>query len=153
LFADADFLAAASHALAEPFRAEGVTKVAGVEARGFILGVGVALDLYVGFVPIRKSGAVHPGPKATRRATRDWRGNAPELSVQRAALTPSDVVLVVDDWIESGSQAFAARRLIDDCGARYVGLSVLVDQSDDDSRREVAPVAAVVAYDALPPPG
>jgi adenine phosphoribosyltransferase len=151
LFADAGFLAAAARALANPFRAGGITKVAAVEARGFVLGTGVALDLNVGFVPIRKSGSVHPGPKATRQALRDWRGNEPELSVQRAALSRSDRVLLVDDWIETGNQALTARELIEECGAVYGGLSVLVDQSEDERRRELAPLAAVVRHDALPP--
>jgi adenine phosphoribosyltransferase len=151
LFAEADFLAAAVRALADPFRAAGITKVAAVEARGFVLGTGVALDLKVGFVPIRKSGSVHPGPKATRRTPRDWRGNEPELSVQRAALARSDRVLLLDDWIETGSQALAARGLIEDCGADYGGLSVLVDQAQDERRRELEPLAAVVRHDALPP--
>ena len=64
LFGDGVFLAQAAEALAMPFQAAGVTRVAGVEARGFILGTAVALDLGVGFVPIRKQGAIHPGPKA-----------------------------------------------------------------------------------------
>ena len=150
LFGDAKFLPSAARALADPFRAAGITKVAAVEARGFILGAAVALELAVGFVPIRKSGSVHPGPKAVRRATRDWRANEPELSVQRAALGPADEILLVDDWIETGSQAVAARALIEDCGARYGGLSVLVDQSEDERRRQLSPVAAVVEAAALP---
>lgn len=73
LFSEAGFLARTARALADPFRDSGVTKVAGVEARGFVLASAVALDLGAGFVPLRKSGSIHPGPKAERLAGPDWR--------------------------------------------------------------------------------
>jgi adenine phosphoribosyltransferase len=151
LLADGAFLAGAATALAEPFREAGITKVAGVEARGFVLATAVALDLGVGFVAIRKAGAIHPGPKATLRADVDWRGNELELVVQRAALTSTDRVLLADDWIETGSQALAARQLIEECGAAWAGLTVLVDQSEPAVRSRLEPLAAVVHHHALPP--
>ncbi|HST18583.1 MAG TPA: phosphoribosyltransferase family protein [Gaiellaceae bacterium] len=150
LFADGAFLARAAAALADPFRAAGITKVAGVEARGFVLGTAAALDLSVGFVPIRKRGAVHPGPKAVVRAAPDWRGHTPELELQRAALTAGDRVLLVDDWVETASQALAARRLIEECGAEWSGMSVLVDQTEAGTRRLLEPLASVVRHEALP---
>jgi adenine phosphoribosyltransferase len=151
--ADGSFLAEAAAALAAPFRDGGITGVAGLEARGFVLGTAVALELETGFVPVRKSGSIHPGPKATARTGRDWRGNEHELQVQRASLTRSDRVLLVDDWIETGSQATAARTLIEECGAAWAGLSVLVDQAGPERTRGLAPVAAVVPATALPPAG
>jgi adenine phosphoribosyltransferase len=151
LFADGAFLAQTAEALAAPFRAAGVTKVAGVEARGFVLGTAVALDLAVGFVPIRKLGSIHPGPKAVVRAGPDWRGNEQDLLLQRAALATTDRVLLVDDWIETGSQALAARSLIEDCGAEWAGLTVLVVQAETRTRRLLEPLSAVVEFDALPP--
>jgi adenine phosphoribosyltransferase len=57
----------------------------------------------------------------------------------------------VDDWIETGSQALAARALIEDCGAQYAGLSVLVDQSSEEVRNTLLPVAYVVSSAELPP--
>jgi adenine phosphoribosyltransferase len=150
LFADAEFLAAAGRALAEPFAATGFTKVASIEARGFVLGTAAALHAGVGFVPIRKAGSVHPGPKLTRRTEPDWRGNEYDLTLQRAALTPDDRVVLVDDWAELGSQALVARSLIESAGARYLGLSLLVDQLPDGVRERLEPVAAVVVADDLP---
>jgi adenine phosphoribosyltransferase len=151
LFAEAGFVAAAGRALCEPFADRGITKVAAVEARGFILGTAAALAAGVGFVPIRKAGAIHPGPKATRRTEPDWRGARHDLVAQRTALGPGDRVLVVDDWAESGSQALAARELVEECGATYVGLSLLVDQLPEPARERLAPVAAVLAHAELPP--
>jgi adenine phosphoribosyltransferase len=151
LFAKGAFLVAASETLAAPFETVDIAKVAAVEARGFIFGTAVAMHLGVGFVPIRKAGAIHPGSKAVRQAGPDWRGNQPTLTIQRAALRSNERVLLVDDWIETGSQALAARGLIEDCGAQYAGLSVLVDQSSEEVRNTLLPVAYVVSSAELPP--
>jgi adenine phosphoribosyltransferase len=153
LFADGAFLAEAAAAVAAPFRDRGVTKVAAVEARGFVLGAGAALQLAVGFVAIRKAGSIHPGPKAERITRPDWRGHEHVLRLQRTAVEPDDVVLLVDDWAEIGSQATAARALIEDCGAAYAGLSLLVDELPDDVRDELAPVHAVASAEELPSGG
>jgi adenine phosphoribosyltransferase len=150
LFTDGPFLAGAVEALAAPFRERGITKVAAVEARGFVLATGVALELGAGFVAIRKSGSVHPGPKAERTTEPDWRGQRYVLQVQRAALGADDVVLLVDDWAETGSQAAGAKALIEDCGATYAGVSLLVDELSVDARTALAPVYAVAAGTDLP---
>src|SRR6266496_1407250 len=90
------------------------------------------------------------------RSLRDWSSDVCSsdlaiLELQRAALTDEDRVLLVDDWAERGSQALAARDLIADCGAGYVGLSLLVDQLPDEIRERLRPVAAVVTHAELPP--
>lgn len=151
LLADGAFLGGAAEALAGPFRASGVTKVAGIEARGFILGAAVALDLAVGFVPIRKEGAIHPGAKAVAQVAPDWRGEEPVLQLQRAVVAKSDRVLLVDDWVETGNQALAARGLIEECGAAWVGLTVLVDQAEPTIRDLLEPLSAVARSQDLPP--
>ena len=153
LLADGEILAGAVKSLAEPFESERVTKVAAIEARGFILGAGVALVLGVGLVAIRKPGSIHPGAKVVRVTSPDWRGQESILRVQRSTLSEDDSVLLVDDWAETGSQALASRSLIEDCGASYAGLSLLVDQLSDDVRVALAPVHAVVRADELPPGG
>lgn len=151
LLADAELLAGAVRALAEPFEGERITKVAAVEARGFILGAGVALAIGAGLVPIRKPGSIHAGSKVERVTSPDWRGQESILRLQRSTLAEDDSVLLVDDWAETGSQAIASRSLIEDCGASYAGISLLVDQLPDDVRAALAPVRAVVQADELPP--
>lgn len=143
VFADAGFLSRAGAALADPFRNAGVDKVAGIEARGFVLATAVALELRVGLVTIRKPGSIHPGPKAQLEGPPDWRGNVTQLRLQRHVVAPGERVLVVDDWAETGSKATTARRLIEMCGGRYVGLSLLVDQLPDPVRDELEPVARI----------
>jgi adenine phosphoribosyltransferase len=149
LFADAGFLARAGAALAAPFRDMGVQKVAAIEARGFVLATAVALELDAGLVAIRKAGSIHPGPKAELTAPPDWRGLETTLRLQRHVVDPGDSVLVVDDWAETGSKALTARRLIEDCGGRYAGLSLLVDQLPQDVRAALEPVAAVALAEEL----
>ena len=151
LLSDAGFLARSVEALAEPFEGAGVTKVAGVEARGFIFGAAVATRLGAGFVAVRKPGSVHPGPKAVHHSKPDWRGHSLTYELQRAAVTEGDRVLLVDDWAETGSQALAARSLIEACGGSWLGVSLLVDQLQDDVRHRLEPVQAVVLSEQLPP--
>lgn len=63
--------------------------------------------------------------------------------MQRAALEERDRVLLVDDWAETGSQAITARALIEECGASYAGMSVLVDQLPRKVRARLNPFFSV----------
>jgi adenine phosphoribosyltransferase len=151
LFSDAVVLRELVAALGAPFAAEGVTKVAGVESRGFILGAAVAAHIGVGFVAIRKAGGLFPGAKIERQTAPDYRGLENVLRLQRAAVSSNDRVLLVDDWVEIGSQALTAKALIEEAGAAYAGCSVIVDDTDSDVRRRLAPFAALVHVGALGP--
>jgi adenine phosphoribosyltransferase len=143
LFADPTFLRQAGAGLAAPFQTAGVTKVLGIEARGFVLATAVALNLGAGFVAVRKPGSVHPGPKHELMAPIDWRGQTTLLRLQRHVVEHDDRVLIVDDWAETGSKAVTSRRLLEQAGATYVGLSLLVDQLEASVRASLAPVASV----------
>ena len=151
LFADGGFLRRAAAAVAEPFRDAGVHKVAGIEARGFVLASCVAVELGVGFVAIRKAGSIHPGPKVELVAPPDWRGLETTLRLQHHVVADGERVLVVDDWAETGSKALTARRLIEACGGVYAGVSLLVDQLADEIREQLQPVNAVAFAGELRP--
>jgi adenine phosphoribosyltransferase len=144
LFAHPGFLQRAAEALASPFRTAGITKVAGIEARGFVLATATAVELGVGFVGIRKIGSVLAGEKEELRTAPDWRGVEDVLRLQRHVIVPGEGVLVVDDWAETGAKAVAARALIERCGGRYCGLSLLVNQLAADVQSTLEPVAFVV---------
>ena len=60
-------------------------------------------------------------------------------------------MLLVDDWAETGNQALAARALVEECGGAWAGVSLLVDQLQDEMRGRLAPVRAVVLSEQLPP--
>jgi len=126
-FDEPELLRSIAAALVDPFR-DDATKIAGIESRGFILGTACALELDVGFLPIRKGAGLLPGPKAVVETSTDYRGGRQMLRLQRAAVGADDRVLLVDDWIETGSQAAGARALVEECGATFLGLATIVDQ-------------------------
>jgi len=151
VFRDRDALAAVVRALAEPFRDAGVTAVCGIESRGFLLGGAVAVELGAGFVAVRKADGLFPGEKLVRETAPDYRGRRHLLRMQRSALAAGDRVLLVDDWIETGSQALALRELVTEAGAELAGCAVLVDQLDPAMRSRLGRVHGVVAAGDLPP--
>jgi len=131
-------------ALADPWTESGITRVAGVESRGFSLGGAVAVRLGVGFQAIRKAGALFPGPKLKAATDPDYRGVEHQLSMQDT-LRPSDVVLMVDDWAERGAQARGVRALVEQGGATFAGVSLIVDQLDDATRHQLRRVTTLIA--------
>lgn len=128
LLADPVAFARAVDALAAAGRdADGrvvVDKVAGIEARGFILAAPVALALRVGFIPVRKAGKL---PRATYDERYALEYGEAVLEVQRDALDPGDRVLVVDDVLATGGTVAATLRLLDRAGGVPAGVSVLIE--------------------------
>ena len=124
VLADASALGAAVKLIAGPFRDAGVTTVAGIEARGFVLAPPVALELGAGFVPLRKQGKL---PYRTRRDEYQLEYGTDVLEIHEDAVGPGDRVLLVDDVIATGGTAGAAVRLIRSLGAELVGLAVLIE--------------------------
>jgi len=150
VFLDAQTLSRLGPALAAPFREADITVVVALEARGFVLGALCAQELGVGLVLARKPGNVHPGPKVEVMSAPDWRGRQVTIRLARV-LSSADRVLLVDDWIETGSQAKAARQAVEACGARLVGTSVLVDDTTPEVRSDLK-VVALVRSAELPRP-
>lgn len=150
VFADPGAFAAIVAGLVEPWRDRGVTKVLGIESRGFLLGGGASLKLGAGFVAVRKTDGLLPGPKIAIDTDADYRGRRHHLRMQ-AVLQPADCVLLVDDWAERGSQALAARHLVESSGATFMGVSVLVDQLTEETRSALGTVTALVNVDELGP--
>ena len=101
-----------------------VDKVAGIEARGFLLGAPVAYHAGAGFVPVRKKGKL---PRSTYEQAYDLEYGAAEIEVHRDAFAPGERVLVVDDVLATGGTAVAAVALVRQAGAVPVGLSVLME--------------------------
>ena len=95
--------------LAEAFKARGLAKVAGIEARGFVFGAALAARLGIGFVPIRKLGKL---PAATYRRSYTLEYGEDTLEMHRDALIPDERVLLVDDLIATGGTAIAAADLV-----------------------------------------
>jgi adenine phosphoribosyltransferase len=122
LLADGAAFAAAVDALAAGHA--DVDKVAGIEARGFILAAPVALALGAGFVPVRKQGKL---PAATLAETYQLEYGTATVEIHHDALTPGERVLIVDDVLATGGTAAATARLIRRVGAEVAGICVLLE--------------------------
>lgn len=110
--------------LAEGYASEGVTKVLGAEARGFILGGALAYRLGAGFVPARKPGKL---PWNTTKATYDLEYGTDTLEMHEDAITPADVVLIIDDVLATGGTAAAKAELVRSTRATVAGFAFLME--------------------------
>lgn len=108
-----------------------VDKVAGIEARGFILAAPVAYHFGAGFVPVRKKGKL---PAPTYDESYELEYGTETLEVHQDAFEPGERVLIVDDVLATGGTARAARDLVRRSGGEVVGMSVLVELSFLDGR-------------------
>lgn len=124
VLASAELLRDVTTAMAEPFRGEGITKVVGIEARGFILGSPVALSLNTGFIPVRKPGKL-PWKAIRREYALEYGTNVVEA--HEDAIAPGDRVLIVDDVLATGGTAAAAAGLVRDLGGTVAGWSFLLE--------------------------
>lgn len=124
LLRDHEALSAAVEALAAPFVDSDIDQVLGIESRGFILAVPVALRLDAGFVPIRKAGKL---PSETRSASYELEYGVDELEIHADAVGAGDRILLLDDVIATGGTASAALSLIRSLGAEVVGMAVLIE--------------------------
>jgi adenine phosphoribosyltransferase len=123
VLADAELLAAVVEAMAAPWRGSGVTHVAGVESRGFILAAPVALTLGAGFIPVRK-----PGKLPWRTRTREYalEYGSGRLEIHEDACPAASRVVLVDDVLATGGTATAACELLESLGAAVVGCGFLI---------------------------
>ena len=142
LLADGKAFAAVVDALAVTYGP--VDKVAGIEARGFILAAPVACRLGVGFVPIRKKGKL---PGATFAQDYDLEYGTATIEVLTDAFAPGERVLVIDDVLATGGTARATADLVQRTGARVAGLAVLLELSFLNGRAKLTdlPVSALLS--------
>jgi adenine phosphoribosyltransferase len=124
LLADGPAFGAVVRALAAAFGP--VDKVAGIEARGFILAAPVACRLGAGFVPIRKKGKL---PGATFAQDYELEYGTATLEMLTDAFEPADRVLIIDDVLATGGTARATADLVGRTGAQVAGLAVLLELS------------------------
>jgi adenine phosphoribosyltransferase len=126
-------------ALGDLHRDSGITVVAGIESRGFTLGGVTAMALGVGFVEIRKDKKRPLEPTELLRSTTppDYNQRGLVLTLNRTLLGPRDRVLLVDEWMATGAQATAARDLVEAAEAKWVGVSLVLDDVPSEVRRRL----------------
>lgn len=118
---------AAVDALVLPYAGLQIDKIAGIEARGFILGGAVAHQLSTGFVPVRKKNKL-PYKTIAQEYALEYGTDSIEIHID--AVKPGETVVVVDDLIATGGTALAAIELLERAGARVVGCAFVIDLPD-----------------------
>ncbi len=133
-------------AMSEPYLGMGVTKVAGIEARGFTLATPVADHLGAGFIPLRKPGKL---PYETVREEYELEYGIDSLEIHTDAVLEGEKVLLVDDVIATGGTAAAAIRLLKGVGANVVGFSVFIELAflGGANKLDGVPIHALLRYD------
>lgn len=148
LLGDARAFRAAVDLMVHPWAGAKIDKVAGIEARGFILGGAVAHQLCIGFAPVRKRGKL-PHQTLIEEYELEYGSDAVEIHID--AVEAGDRVLVVDDLIATGGTAEAAIRLLRRAGAEVLGAAFVIDLPDLGGARRIealgVPVQALVTFE------
>ena len=124
LFGDAQGFRSAITRMVEPFIAAKPAAVAGIEARGFILGGAIADRLGCGFVPLRKKGKL-PAKTIGQEYTLEY--GVDIIEMHEDAIRAGDPVLIVDDLIATGGTAVAAAKLVRRSGGEIAGATFIID--------------------------
>ena len=134
--------------LVHPWAGSKIDKIAGIEARGFILGGAIAHQLSAGFIPIRKKGKL---PHETVRVVYSLEYGIDEMEMHKDAVQPGERVILVDDLIATGGTAEAATRLLRQMGAEIVTACFVIDLPDLGGRAKLealgVPVRTLIAYE------
>ena len=135
MLGDARAFRRAVDALVQPWAGTKIEKVAGIEARGFILGGAVAHQLSAGFVPVRKKGKL---PHVTVRIAYSLEYGVDEMEMHQDAVKPGERVILVDDLIATGGTAVGAVNLLRQLGAEVVAACFVIDLPDLGGAKKLA---------------
>jgi adenine phosphoribosyltransferase len=127
LLGDARSFRRAVDELVQPFAGQKIDQIAGIEARGFILGGAVAHQLSAGFIPIRKKGKL---PHITVSVAYSLEYGIDEIEIHQDAIQPGQKVLLIDDLIATGGTATGAIELLRKLGADVVAACFVIDLPD-----------------------
>ena len=148
LLGDARAFRRAVDELVQPWAGSKIDQVAGIEARGFILGGAVAHQLSAGFVPVRKKGKL---PRETVSITYTLEYGTDELEMHKDAVKPGEQVILVDDLIATGGTAEAAVKLLKGFGADVVAAVFVIDLPDLGGSKQIeamgVPVNTLVSFE------
>lgn len=127
LFKDAECFEEVVRRISDAYKDKGITKVAGIESRGFITGAAVAARLGAGFVPIRKPGKL-PARVVSEKYTKEY--GTDSIEIHDDAIGPDDVVLIHDDILATGGTASAAVRLVKGFHPKAVYCNFIINITD-----------------------
>ena len=146
LFKNAKCMRIMVNELYELYKDKGITKVVGIESRGFVLGAALAVKLNAGFVMCRKPGKL---PADTLKETYMKEYGKDTIEIHKDAILPGQKVVLVDDLIATGGTMEAAAELVEELGGEVVKMLFLIELSGLKGREKLAKydVESVVAYD------
>jgi adenine phosphoribosyltransferase len=148
LLGDARAFRRAVDELVQPFAGQKIDAVAGMEARGFILGGAVAHQLSAGFIPIRKKGKL---PHTTVSVAYSLEYGLDEMEIHSDAVKPGEKVLLIDDLIATGGTATGAVKLLRQMQADVVAACFVIDLPElggaDKIRALDVPVRSLIAFE------
>ncbi len=145
VLANGPALARVTAELSRPYDNDGITAVAGMEARGFIFGALVAQTLGVGFIPLRKPGKL---PSASHSVSYDLEYGSASLEMHTDAVGPGDRVLLIDDLIATGGTAAASCELVRRAGADIAACAFVIELDFLNGRKQLRgiPVHSLIHF-------
>jgi len=147
LFKDPECLRELVDGLHEMYKDKGITKVVGIESRGFVIGSLLAVRLNAGFIPIRKPGKL---PAAYFEEVYEKEYGTDAIQIHQGAISSDDVVLLHDDLLATGGTMLAAVRLVKKFHPQKIYVNFIVELSDLNGRKLFDPeiqVDSVIKYD------
>lgn len=133
--------------LTDLYKNKGITKVVGIESRGFIMGPILALNMNAGFIPIRKPGKL---PADTYEESYEKEYGVDTIQIHKDSLEPNDVVLIHDDLLATGGTMLAAYKLIKKMGVKKIYVNFIIELEKLEGRKLFpadVEVEAIIKYD------
>lgn len=135
MFKDSDALKSILDMLYETYKDKGITKVVGLESRGFIMGPALAIRLGAGFVPIRKPGKL---PAETIEQSYDKEYGKDTIQMHKDAISEDDVVLIHDDLLATGGTMAAACQLVRQLNRKKLYVNFIIELENLKGRDKIA---------------
>lgn len=133
--------------LTDLYKNKGITKVVGIESRGFIMGPILALNMNAGFIPIRKPGKL---PADTYEESYEKEYGVDTIQIHKDSLEPDDIVLIHDDLLATGGTMLAAYKLIKKMGVKKIYVNFIIELEKLEGRKLFpadVEVEVIIKYD------
>jgi len=147
LLINPDAFKASIKLMCEPFRKQKIDKIVGIEARGFIFGSAMAIELEAGFIPARKPGKL-PAEKVSESYTLEYGEDAIEIHID--SIAEKENILIVDDLLATGGTMAATLKLVKKMGGNVIAAVFLIELSFINGRTKLqdVPVHSLITYDS-----
>ena len=139
---NAECFAELADRICEPYKDKGITKVVGVESRGYIMASVIAAKLGAGFVPVRKAGKL---PAEVFGVGYDMEYASAKLEIHKDAITKDDVVLLHDDLLATGGTMSAALRLVENTRPKKVYFNCIIELTELEGRKALPADAEITS--------